>query len=142
MPKFLRDFGITEFLGVEVYYRNTRTVFHFNLTEVVQMPVPMAVLVKVFGDVLRKEDVTGIATIHHPLRRVDAGAGNIRPSAYIYDPADRPAVHAHAQLEFGMFSYRAANLERAFHRRFRRVVKHQCHSIARRHGKEAVLCLG
>ena len=88
------------------------------------------------------EDVTGITTIHYPLGDVDAGTGNIGATTYVNHAANRPAMNPHAQLQLGVFTCGAADLQGAFHRRFRGVVKHQCHSITGRHGKEAVLCLG
>jgi hypothetical protein len=63
-----------------------------------QMLFPMAQLFQVFRYMPRKQDVLGIATIHHPLRNVDAGAGYVR-RPLTSTPAHRAAVHAHAQLE-------------------------------------------
>ena len=83
------------------------------------MLFPVAELFQVFSDVLGKQDVLGITTIHHSLGDVDAGTGNVGPTAHIYYPAYRPAVHAHTQPELRMFFYRAADLQRAFHRCFR-----------------------
>ena len=103
LQKLLRHFGIAELLGVKIHHRNTCTVFHLRLTQIVQMLFPVAELFQVFGDVLGEQDVAGIATIHHPLGNVDSGAGDVGASAYIHDSAHRAAVHTHAQLEFGMF---------------------------------------
>ena len=142
LEKLLRYFGIAEFFSVKIHHRYMRTVFHFRLTQVVQMLFPVAEVFQVFGDVLGKQDVLGITTIHHPLGNVDAGTGNVGPTAHIHHPAHRPAVHAHAQLELGMFPCRAADLQGAFHRRFRGVVKHQCHPIAGRNGNQPMVCFG
>ena len=107
-------------------------MFHLRLTQIVQMLFPMAKLFQVFRHMLRKENVLGIATIHHPLGNVDSGAGNVRASTHIHHAADRAAVHAHAQLELGMLPGRATDLKGAFHRRFRCVVKNQRHPVAGR----------
>ena len=53
------------------------------------MPLPVAELFQVFRHVLGEQDVTGIATIHHPLGNINSGAGNVGPTAYIHDAADR-----------------------------------------------------
>ena len=87
----------------------------------------------------RKQDVLGIATIHHPLGNVNAGAGDVGPTAYIHYPAHRAAVHAHAQLELGMVFYCAADLQRAFHRCFWCVVKHQRHPVAGWNGNQPMV---
>ena len=67
-----------------------------------EMIFPVAELFQVFGDMFGKQDVLGIAAIHHPLGDVDAGAGDVRPSTDIDHPADRAAMYAHAQLQLGM----------------------------------------
>src|SRR5437868_4240385 len=55
----------------------TRTpCFHFDVSQIVQMPFPMTVLFQVFGHVFRNQDVPGVATIHDPLGNVNAGTGD------------------------------------------------------------------
>jgi hypothetical protein len=88
-------------------------VFHLALAEVVQSAMPVSELFQVFGDVLGKKDVPGIAAIHDSLRHVDARTGDIGASAHINDPADCAAMHAHAQLQLGTLLHRSANFERA-----------------------------
>jgi hypothetical protein len=88
------------------------------------------------------QDVTSITTIHDSLRDVDSGTGNIGATTYVNHTANRSAMNPHAQLQLGMFTGGSTDLQGAFHRRRRGVVKHQRHSIAGRHAKEAVLCLG
>ena len=142
LEKLLRYLGIAEFFGVKIHHRHMRTVFHFRLTQVVQMLFPVAELFQVFSDVLGKQDVLGIATIHHSLGNVDAGTGDVGPTAHIYYPAYRPTVHAHTQPELRMFFYRAADLQRAFHWRLRRVVKNQRHPVAGRNCNQPMVCVG
>src|SRR5206468_7659287 len=131
LPKFLRHFGIAEFLGVKIDHRHMRTVFYLGITKVMQMPLPVAELFQIFRHVLGEQDVTGIAAIHHPLGNINSGPGNVGPTAYIHDAADRATMHTHAQFEFGVFLQRAADFERAFNRRFGGVVKYQGHTVAR-----------
>ena len=42
-----------------------------------QKRTPLRVVLQVVGDTFGNKDVSGIAAIHHPLRDVDAGAGDI-----------------------------------------------------------------
>src|SRR5207302_622558 len=80
---------------------------------------------------LRFSPNAGIAAIHPPLGNINSGAGNVGPTAYVHDAADRATMHTHAQFEFGVFLQRAADFERAFNRRFGGVVKYQGHTVAR-----------
>ena len=57
--------------------------------------------------------------------------GEIGPTVHIDHTADRPAVHAHSKLQAWMFLERAADLQRALHRRFRTRVKDQAPSRRR-----------
>src|SRR5437899_7056093 len=116
-----------------------RTVFDLGLTKVMQMPLPVAELFQVLRDVLGQQDVASIATIHHPLGNINSGAGNVGPTAYIHDAADRATMHTHAQFEFGVFLQRAADFERAFNRRFGGVVKYQGHTVARRNRNQPII---
>ena len=81
---------------------------------------------------LRKQDVPGIAAIHHPLRDVDASAGNVGLFVQISDFIDRAAVNAHPHLKFGMIFQLLADLQRAENRRFRTVAKNQRAAVAGR----------
>ena len=45
-----------------------------------------------------KQNVAGIAAIHHSLGHVDAGARNVCPIVDISKKIDRPAMDSHAQL--------------------------------------------
>jgi hypothetical protein len=58
----------------------------------------MFVFFQILGDVSGDKDVSGISANHHPLRNVEAGAGEIGPTIYINHPAYRTAVHAHPKL--------------------------------------------
>ena len=137
--KSLRHFGIAKLGDVKVNHRNVGTVFHFGLTKIVQMFVPVAKLFQVFRHMLGNQNVLGITTIHHPLGNVDAGAGDVGASAHIHHTTNRAAVNTHPQFEFGMFFDRAANFQRTFHRRFRCVVKNQGHPIPSRNRNQPMV---
>ena len=53
----------------------------------------------IFGDMLGKKNVPGIAAIHYPLRHVDAGTRDIIPAIHVGHVAHRAAVHTHPQLQ-------------------------------------------
>jgi len=88
--KPLGHFGIAKLGGVKVNHRNVGALFHFGLTKIVQMFVPVAKLFQVFRDVFGKQDVLGVPAIHHPLGNVDAGAGDVGASAHIHPPLTGP----------------------------------------------------
>ena len=50
-------------------------------------------------------------------------------------------MHTHAQLELRMLFHSTADLEGAFHGRFRSIVKNQRHAVASWNGNEACVCL-
>ena len=74
--------------------------------------------------------MSGISAIHHPLRHVEAGAGEIGMTIHIYHPADRTAVHAHSNLQAWMRLERATDFNRALRRRFLTGVEDQRHAVA------------
>ena len=100
--EFLRRFRVAEFVGVEIYDVNAHTMFYFAFAEIMQVGLPMLILLQILGDTFRKQNVSGISAVHHPLRHVNSGAGNVRPFVDINDTADRAAVHAHSQRQIGM----------------------------------------
>ena len=142
VSELFRHLRVTKFFRVEIDHRNAHTMFRFAFSQIVQMPTPVAVLFEILGHVFRDEDVTSVTAIHHPLSNIDPGAGDVGAPTHIHHATDRSAVHAHAQLEFEMFLHRAADLECAFDRRFRSVVKNQRHAVAAGDGNQAPVCLG
>ena len=52
-------------------------VLYLALTEVAQPRRPLPRMHQIIGDVLGEKNVAGVAAIHHSLRHVDSGAGNI-----------------------------------------------------------------
>ena len=98
-------------------------MLYLALSQIVQMRLPMFVLLQIFSDMFRQQDVSRIPAIHHALRHVDPRAGDIRPLVHIDHTADGAAVHAHSQLETGKRFQSAADFQRTFNRRFGTVVK-------------------
>ena len=64
-------------------------MFHFEIAQVMQIRLPPAVLCKIVGYAFGSQDVPGITAIHHPLRDVDAGAGDVLSLVHI-GPRDAP----------------------------------------------------
>ncbi len=111
-------------------------VLDLAFAEVVQARRPLPVLHQIIGHVLREKDVPGVAAIHHPLRHVDAGPGDVGAPAHIGHFAHRPAVNAHPHRNFRMLPQRFGDLQRAAGRFFRAVVEDQRHPIAGRQPNE------
>ena len=57
-------------------------------------------------------DVTGIATVHHPLRQVDTSPGDIGASSQVGHLAHRPAVNSHPYGNLRVLLERLSNLKR------------------------------
>ena len=121
--KLLRHFGVPVIFRVEIYHRQADAMFHFAFADVVQVALPITVLFQVYGHVFGYEDVTGIAAIHHPLRDVNSGSGNIGAATYVHHSGDRPAMNSHAQLQLVVVGCSAADVQRALHWVFRSVVE-------------------
>ena len=107
-------------------------MFHLALAQIMQARRPLAILREVFRHPLREQNVTGVAAIHHPLRRIDPGAGDVRPPAHIRHFAHRTAVNSHPHRNFRMLPERFGHLERAARRLLRAMTKNQRHPVAGR----------
>ena len=75
--ELLRNLLISDFLAGEVNDANMLTVFYLAFAKIVQVRLPMIVLLKILGGMFRDQDVSGISTVHYPLRDIDSGAGNV-----------------------------------------------------------------
>src|SRR5438067_10895866 len=104
-------------------------MLYFTLAKFMQVRLPVRVFLEIFSDMLRQQDVSGIAAVHDPLCDIDASASHVRFSGCVDDAANRSTVYAHSELKFGMLLESAADFQRAFGWRFRR-------SEERRVGKE------
>ena len=129
--ELLRHGRVAQLLREEIYNVNADPVFHFALTQIVQARRPLPVLCEIIRHPLRKENVTGIAAIHHPLRQVDACSGNVAAPVHIGHFAHRAAVHSHPHRDLRVRLKRLRNLERTLRRFLRTVAKDQRHPIAR-----------
>ena len=98
-------------------------MFHFTFAKLMQIRPPARILFQIFGDMFGKQNVSGVAAIHDPLRDIDASAGDVCLFVKIGDFVDRAAVNSHAHLKFRMTLERLANFQRAQNRRFRSVRK-------------------
>jgi hypothetical protein len=76
--KLLRRCGVAHSIARQIYDTDADAVFHFASAEIVQIRTPLRVLFEVIGHMFREQNMTGIATIHHTLRDVDASARYIR----------------------------------------------------------------
>jgi hypothetical protein len=61
-----------------------------------QVRPPVSVLHQVIGQTLRQKDVSGIATVHHPLRDVNSSTSDVCPIVDIGNLIDGAAVNTHA----------------------------------------------
>ena len=130
--ELFRQLRIANFIRVEVGHANADPVFHFVCAKIMQERPPTIVLFEIFGHVLGKQDVSGIAAIHHPLRHVDAGAGDVGSLIDIDDLIDRAAVDSHAKLNRGMTFQRPRNLHGALHRRLGISAENERHPVTSR----------
>ena len=73
----------------------------------------------------------GIAAVHHPLRDVDTGSGDVLPLIHIGDVMDRAAVNAHPDRQSRLRTQNLTDLKGAFHRIFHRAGEDQRHPVAR-----------
>ena len=106
-------------------------MFHFDFADLVQIRLPSAVLRQIFGGAFGKQDVTGIAQIHHALGDIDAGACHIGTIVDVGYATNRPGVNAHAQSQSRMRFQSVGYLHGALQRRFGRGEKHQRHAVTR-----------
>ena len=81
---------------------------------------------------LGEKNVPGVAAIHHPLRHVYPGAGDIRLFVQIGDRINRTAVDSHSDPKFGMLLELLTDFQRAADRRFGASAEHKGATIAGR----------
>src|SRR5436189_5866228 len=105
-------------------------MFYFTLAEFMEVRLPVRVFLQIFSDVLREQDVSGVAAVHDPLCHIDASASHVRFSGCVYNPTDGSTVYAHSQLKFRVLLERAAYFQRAFDRRFWAMIKNQRDAVA------------
>ena len=111
-------------------------VLDLAFPQVAQTGRPLPGMHQIIGHVLGEKNVPGVAAIHHPLRHVDAGPGDVGAPAHVGHLAHRSAVNAHAHRKFRVLLERFGDLERAPGRLFRAVAKDERHSITGRQPNE------
>ena len=112
-------------------------MLHFAFAKIVQMGTPPPILFKIIGHTLGKQNVTGIATIHHPLGDVDTGSRYIGAIIHVGSPAYRTAVDSHAHPQFRMGVRSALLISIAQETGASGVVaKDQRHSVAGRQARQ------
>ena len=74
-------------------------MFHFELAQMMQARLPFAVLLKVLSRAFGKQNVAGIAAIHHTLRHVNAATREVGAAIHIDDLIYRAAMNAHPHIE-------------------------------------------
>ena len=130
--ELLGQLRIAHFIGVEVADMDPDPMLHFACPQLMQERSPPVVLFQIFSHTFGDEDVTGITTIHHSLRQVDPGAGNVLPLVYVSHFADRTAVNPHSQGDPRMFFQGSRNFQSALRRRFGICPENKRHPIASR----------
>ncbi len=128
--EFFGRFRIADFATVEIHDTDAAAVFYFAFTELVQVRLPTWIVFKVFSDVFREKNMSGITAIHHPLGNVDSSPGDIGLLVQISDFIDRAAVNSHAHPEFRMPFELLANFQCAQNRRFQSVTKNERATVA------------
>src|SRR5215472_7675621 len=117
-------------------------MFYFARTKVVEERSPLLVFFEIFSDMLREQNMAGIAAIHHPLRHVDPGAGKISSFIYIDHATNWPAVDPHSNLQPTICREHTADLHRALHGLLWVRIKHERHPVAGRDFKQAARGFG
>ena len=71
-------------------------MFYFTLAKFMQVRLPVRVFLEIFSDVLREQNVSGIAAVHDPLCHIDAGASHVRFSGCVDHPTHGSTMYAHS----------------------------------------------
>ena len=100
--EFLWYFRVAYLIGVEIYGVDADAVFHFTLSEIVQVRLPLPILLQIFRDMPGEKNVARITAIHDPLCDVDAGARDVRLLVQICDRVHRATVNSHTNTKFRM----------------------------------------
>ncbi len=115
-------------------------MLYFAFAEIVQPRLPLTILREIVRDPFGKQDVTGIAAIHHALGHIDSATRDVGALVHIQDFIHGTAVDAHSHLHLGSSFQRRADLQSAMCRRFRAVAEDQRHSLTARQPDELAGC--
>lgn len=111
---------------------NAGAMLHFAFAQIVQVRPPLRILFEVIRHMFRKQDVSGLAAIHHSLCDVDSSSGDVSPLVHIGHFVYRAAVNAHAHPQFRMSLQPLAQFQGTSDGRLGTVTKNQRHAIASR----------
>ncbi len=109
------SFGGLSGFSHELQYKLKRdfaAVFDLAFAEVVQVTVPTRIRSKIVDHALRNEDTASLTAIHHPLRDVDPGTGDIGTVVAVANRVHGVAVNPHPQSNLGVLLQFRANLHR------------------------------
>ena len=87
---------IPDSITVEIHHVDTDAMFDLAFAKVVKERSPARILCEIIGDAFGKENVTGIAAVHHALGHVYSGACDIGLLIQISDLVNGTAVNAHS----------------------------------------------
>ena len=79
---------------------------------------------------LRQENMSGIATIHDPLRHIESRSSHVDPVVNVIDLIDRAAVNSHSYLNVWRIFQRLADFQRTLRGLFRTAKKNQRHPVS------------
>src|SRR5437899_689886 len=110
--------GIPECLGITINERGTNSVFHFHAGRSVTIRLRTTLLCEIVSHAFTNDNVASIPAIHHPLRDVDAYAGNVFALVCVLHVMDRAAVDSHSHRQTWLRAQSVADLQGAFDRLF------------------------
>ncbi len=77
-------------------------MLYFVFAKIMQVRLPPWIVLKIFSDMFRQQNVTGIAAIHYPLRKIDPDPGHADAIIHIRHLIDGTTVHTHANPNLRM----------------------------------------
>src|SRR5262245_1909600 len=128
--QFARHSRIPNLVRVKVGNAYRHPVFYLEGADVMQERSPALELFEILSHTPGEKDVTGVATIHYPLRHVDAGPSHVGAFVHVHHTTNRPTVNAHPNLQARLVFKRAADLYRTLGRFLRTLVENQRHAVA------------
>src|SRR5229473_3573552 len=87
-----------------------------HVAQFVKIRLPTTLLCEIVSHAFTNENVASIPAIHHPLRDVDAYAGNVFALVCILHVMDRAAVDSHSHRQTWLRAQSVADLQGAFDR--------------------------
>lgn len=90
----------------------------------------MSVLRQILRQMVRKQNVTGVAAIHDTLHDIDSGACDIGAIVHVGYLVDRTTVNAHSKVDVRTALQCSTNLQCALDGVFRAIEEKQRHPIS------------